>query len=319
VSISKVLFDREQASCRLTALAQRGVFLGTSSWKYPGWQGMLYDRERYVWRGRYAESRFERLCLSEYAEVFSTVCVDAAYYRFPEVRGLETLAAQVPTRFQFGLKVTGEITLNHFPNLPRFGSRAGERNPNFLNAKLFVERFLAPGEAIRANVGLIIFEFTRFSSADFARGREFVAELDRFLGQIPRGWPYGVEIRNREFLQPEYFAVLARHDVAHVFNSWTDMPAVSEQLALAGSVTSSKVVAARLLLRPGRSYEQAVKAFSPYNRIQDAYPDGRQAAANLIRQAISQAQRRALVFVNNRFEGCSLETISTLLDELPAA
>jgi len=113
--------------------------------------------------------------------------------------------------------------------------------------------------------------------------------------------------------------VLARHDVAHVFNSWTDMPAVSEQQALAGSVTSSKLVGARFLLRPGRTYEQAVKAFSPYNRIQDAYPDGRQAAANLIKQAISQAQRRALIFVNNRFEGCSLETIAAILDDLETA
>jgi hypothetical protein len=58
-------FDREQAKPRLAALAQAGVFLGTSSWKYPGWFGQLYERDRYVWRGRYAASRFERNCLAE--------------------------------------------------------------------------------------------------------------------------------------------------------------------------------------------------------------------------------------------------------------
>lgn len=309
-------FDREKTKARLAELAERGVFLGTSSWKYPGWQGKIYDRERYVWRGRYAESRFERLCLSEYAEVFSTVCVDAAYYRFPETHGLESLAAQVPKAFQFGLKVTGEITLNHFPGLPRFGVRAGKRNEHFLNAEIFVDRFLAPCETIRSNVGLIIFEFTRFSTSDFSQGREFVAELDRFLAQIPRGWPYGVEIRNREFLRPEYFDVLAKHGVAHVYNSWTDMPAVMDQMKLNGSVTNPGLASARFLLRPGRSYEQAVKSFSPYDRIRDPYPEGRQAAADLIRQATAQAQRRALIFVNNRFEGCSLETIDAVLDIL---
>lgn len=309
-------FDRAQTKARLAALAQRGILIGTSSWKYPGWQGLLYDRDRYVWRGRYAETRFERLCLAEYAEVFPAVCVDAAYYKFPETHGLETLAAQVPPEFLFGFKVTGEITLPHYPNLARFGHRAGQRNEHFLNAEMFVERFLAPLEVIRANVGLIIFEFTRFSTTDFARGREFVAELDQFLGQIPRGWSYGVEIRNREFLRPEYFAVLARHSVAHVFNSWTDMPAVSDQLGMEGSFTSADVTGARLLLRPGRTYEEAVKAFSPYNRIQDAYPEGRQAAANLIRQAMARAQRRTLIFVNNRFEGCSLETIAAVLEDL---
>jgi uncharacterized protein YecE (DUF72 family) len=312
-----VSFDRDQTQVRLRALAQRGIFLGASSWKYPGWQGLLYDRERYVWRGRYAESRFERLCLTEYAEVFPAVCVDAAYYKFPERSGLEQLAAQVPPGFQFGFKVTDEITLKRFPNLPRFGAKAGQGNSNYLNADLFQARFLESCESIRPNVGLIIFEFTRFSSGDYARGREFVADLDAFLAGLPRGWPYGVEIRNRDFLHPEYFAVLARHGVTHVFNSWTDMPPVGEQLEMGGSVSNPSLVGARFLLRPGRNYETAVKTFAPYNRLQDEYPEGRSAIAELILQAMKQAQRRTVIFVNNRFEGCSLETISGVLDCLP--
>lgn len=76
-----------------------------------------------------------------------------------------------------------------------------------------------------------MFEFTRLYPADFARGRDFVEALNRFLAALPKGWRYGVEIRNRAFLQPEYFAMLARHGVAHVFNSWEAMPSVTEQLA----------------------------------------------------------------------------------------
>ena len=309
-------FDRDQTKARLSALAQRGIFLGTSSWKYPGWQGLLYERERYVWRGRYAESRFERLCLAEFAEVFHAVCLDAAYYKFPEQRELEAMAEQVGAGFQFGLKVTSEITLKRFPNLPRYGSRAGQGNGNFLNADFFQTRFLEPCKSVRSNVGLVIFEFTRFSGADYLRGRDFVADLDRFLGQLPPGWPYGVEIRNRDFLHPEYFRVLARHGVAHVFNSWTDMPSAADQLQMEGSVTNQNLVGARFLLKPGRSYETAVKAFAPYNRIQDEYPEGRKAISDLILQAMRQGQRKTMVFVNNRFEGCSLETISGVLDWL---
>ena len=52
--------------------------------KYAGWSGMLYDRARYEHRGKFAESRFEKNCLTEYAEIFKTVCVDAAYYKFPD-------------------------------------------------------------------------------------------------------------------------------------------------------------------------------------------------------------------------------------------
>ena len=41
---------------------------------------MLYDGARCEYRGKFAETRFKRDCLAEYAEVFKTVCVDAAYF-----------------------------------------------------------------------------------------------------------------------------------------------------------------------------------------------------------------------------------------------
>ena len=308
-------FDRDRIKALAAELAAQGVFLGTSSWKYAGWLGQLYSRDRYVWRGHYAESRFERNCLAEYAEVFKTVCVDAAYYTFPKRDALEAMAAQVPADFQFGFKVTDEITIKQFPNLPRFGRRAGLPNENFLNAELFTSAFLAPCEAIRANVGVIMFEFTQFHGADFARGREFVAALEEFLGRLPRGWPYAVEIRNRNFLQPEYFAALATHGVAHVFNSWTDMPPVGDQMELAGAFSQPALVPARFLLKPGRKYEDAVKRFSPYEKLQEENPDGRKAARKLI-QRVTAAEMRAkgYIFVNNRFEGNALQTIGAILE-----
>ena len=79
-------FDRERTKGAVAKLAARGVFIGTSSWKYLGWRGQLYDGERYVTRGKFSESRFNRDSLAEYAEVFKTVCVDAAYYKFPDQR-----------------------------------------------------------------------------------------------------------------------------------------------------------------------------------------------------------------------------------------
>src|SRR5262245_50953076 len=229
------LFEREAMRAALAAQAQHGVFIGSSSWKYAGWRGQLYDDARYVYRGRFAETRFERNCLAEYAEVFKTVSVDAVYYQFPTSSYLEGLVAQVPSDFLFGFKVTDVITLKRYPNLPRFGAQAGEVNEQFLNADLFASAFLRPCEAFRANIGLLMFEFTRFQTRDIPRGREFVQALDEFLGKLPQGWPYGVELRNAAFLHPDYFATLARHGVAHVFNSWEAMPPIDEQLALPGS------------------------------------------------------------------------------------
>jgi uncharacterized protein YecE (DUF72 family) len=78
-----VNFDREELARECASLAVQGVYIGTSSWKYPGWFGTIYDRARYEYRGKFALTRFNRECLAEYAEVFKTVCVDAAYYNFP--------------------------------------------------------------------------------------------------------------------------------------------------------------------------------------------------------------------------------------------
>ena len=313
-------FDREKLQTAAAALAQQGVFMGTSSWKYPGWRGQLYEHDRYVWRGRFSEARFDRLCLSEYAQVLKSVCIDAAYYQFPTCRYLEQLVAQVTPDFQFALKVTDQVTIKRFPNLPRFGARAATVNSDFLNPDRFESHFLEPCRQFQPNIGLLMFEFSRFSPQDFAQGRDFVAVLDQFLEKLPRGWRYGVEIRNPSFLQPPYFEVLARHGVAHVFNSWQGMPSLSEQMALPGSRTNPALRAARLLLRPGRKYEEAVKMFSPYDRIQDPYPEGQAAGARLVAEGRRLGKDgRTFIYVNNRFEGNALHTIASILEQAGAA
>lgn len=307
-------FDRVREAALLSRLADRGVFLGTSSWKYPGWIGSLYTASRYQFRGKHSEARFERTCLAEYASVFRSVCVDAAYYAFPSVPWLAGLMSDVPEGFRFSFKVTDEITIKRFPKLARFGARKGLDNAHFLNAGMFGEWFLARLEPHRAKVGMLLFEFSHFHPGEYARGREFVADLDRFLGALPAGWDYGVEIRNRTFLHPEYLDVLARHRVAHVFTSWEGMPSVEEQWLAPGSRTNPDLLGARFLLRPGRKYAEAVEAFAPYDRVRDPNPGARGVALEMILACLrSPRPGRAYVYVNNRFEGSALGTLAAVL------
>ena len=293
-------FDREKIKQKVEELAAKGVFVGTSSWKYAGWRGMLYDEQRYIWRGKFAESRFERDCLSEYAEVFKTVCVDAAYYTFPRPEYLQKLADAVPDDFRFGFKVTDEITIKKYPDHARHGAKAGQPNRDYLNADLFANAFLKPCEDIREKVGVLMFEFSRFWPSDYEHGRDFVADLDGFLGKLPKGWPYAIEMRNKHWLVPGYFACLARHGVTHVFNSWDAMPPVSEQMALPGSRTNPNLFAARFLLKPGRKYEAAVKTFQPYDKVKEPNPEARAAGAALIAEGKAAGpDRKTFIYVNN--------------------
>ena len=302
-------------------LAAKGVFIGTSSWKYPGWLSQLYTPERYEYRGKVAMTRFERDCLSEYAETFKTVCVDAAYYTFPRPEYLQKLAGAVPDDFRFGFKVTDAITIKKFPNLPRFGAKAGQANPDFLNADLFASDFLKPCEAIREKIGVLMFEFSRFWPGDYQSVGNFVLALGDFLAKLPKGWPYAVEMRNREWLQDDYCDCLARNGVAHVFNSWAAMSSVGEQMALPKSRTNPQLVAARFLLKPGRKFEDAVKTFHPYDKIHEENGETRTAAASLIAEGMRyEPRRKTYIYVNNRLEGnapLTLEAIISMIRKPP--
>jgi len=302
---------REELKSKAALLASENVFIGTSSWKYPGWCGQLYDEARYLTRSKFSKKKFDEQCLGEYAETFHTVCVDAGYYKFPDERYIEKLCSCVPDGFRFSFKVTDVITIKHFPNLPRFGSHAGRDNEHFLNAEMFSNNFLRPCEQFSDHIGAFIFEFSQFHSRDFERGRDFVEAMDNFLTRLPQGRQYAVEIRNQNFLKPEYFEMLSRHGVAHVFNSWSRMPPVKEQIAMNGSQTAAFLIA-RFLLTPGRNYEQAVKDFSPYTETKARDDNAREGGRELIQKARG-SKRPSFIYVNNRLEGNALSTIDAMV------
>ena len=315
--MSAATFDLAYYRLRIAKLAEQGIYIGTSSWKYPGWLGQIYTASRYEYRGKFANTRFERDCLREYAETFRTVCVDGAYYAFPDEARLRELAEQVPDNFRFAFKTTDEVTLRRYPNLPRFGLRAGTVNENFLNAPLFIERFLGPMQAIRSKMGPIIIEFSKFYSSDYARGADFIADLDRFFSALPKGWNYSVELRNRSWLGPDYLACLQRHGVAHVYNNWTDMPPVIEQIGVVGDQRVDRTTVARFLLKPGRKYEDAVNRFKPYTHTQDLNEEGRVALKALIdRGSLQPSRDGTFLYINNRLEGNALMTVLAVLDRL---
>jgi hypothetical protein len=93
------------------------------------------------------------------------------------------------------------------------------------------------------------------------------------------------------------------------------MPPVSEQMSLPGSRTNPELFAARFLLKPGRKYEAAVKAFQPYDKTKEVNDEARKAGADLIKEGkAAGAKKKTLIFVNNRLEGNALETISAMIE-----
>jgi uncharacterized protein YecE (DUF72 family) len=301
-------FDRAGLAGRLRALAEERIWIGASSWKYPGWLDQIYSRERYALRGKFSQKRFEAECLAEYAEIFPIVCGDFSFYQFPTPEYWQRLFSRAPAGLQFALKVPEEVTAEVFPKHARYGPRAGMRNESFLNADAMGALFLEPLERYRDRIAALIFEF----GARATPVREIVGRLGPFLDALPPSFRYAVEVRNRTYLNSAYFDCLSERKVAHVFNAWTKMPPLAEQIAIPGAFTADFTVV-RALLREGCAYEQAVERLSPYDEVRDENPEGREALRALIRR-MREERRAAVIFVNNRFEGNAPTTIQAITE-----
>jgi len=306
-------FDRDGLARRLSGLAGQNIFIGGSSWKYEGWLGQIYSRERYLARGRFSKRIFESECLREYAEVFPAVCGDFAFYQFPTDDFWRNLFGQVPERFRFAFKVPEQITCRVFPAHDRYGPQAGKLNDAFLDSRMFQEMFLNPLLPYSAKTALLIFEFGTFSRSSFPTTADFLDRLDPFLASLPDAFRYAVEVRNPELLEKDYFACLRRRGVAHVYNAWSRMPELRYQIAIPDSATADFRVC-RALLRRGRPYEQAVKQFAPYTEVQDANPEARESMRVLIGRA-REDRKTLFMFVNNRLEGNAPMTILSITDD----
>lgn len=285
------------------------VRFGTSSWTYPGWKGLVYQRD-------YPKTGNSAPMLEEYARfpLFRTAGIDSTFYAPPTPELLASYARALPPDFQCVSKVWDRLTVLTFPKA-RYRALGGEPNPDFLNPQVFLDEVLRPyHEHFQEHTGPFVFEFQTIGRGEGLNAQGFADRLDAFFGQLPRDYRYAVEIRNREFLTAPYFAVLREHNVAHVFNSWTRMPSVGEQLDIPG-VFSAPFTVARILLRPGRTYSDAVDAFAPYDRIHDHNDELRHDIVRLVRQA--QGLRiPAYVLVNNRAEGSAPITIAAVAEIL---
>ncbi|MEP7227118.1 MAG: DUF72 domain-containing protein [Gemmatimonadales bacterium] len=285
------------------------VRFGTSTWNYPGWRGLVYHRD-------YGPKGAAARMLEEYAAfpLFRTVGIDSSYYGPPTEAVLRSYAGHSPPGFPFVSKVWSQLTVHTFTKAQDPG-RAGKVNPDFLNADLFMEEIYQPYQRHFADhTGPFIFEFQTLAKSSGIDAERFASRLDEFFSALPREGQFAVEIRNEEFLTPMYFAVLREHGVAHVFSSWTRMPPIGHQLDLPGSISGPFIVA-RALLRPGRTYNEAVDVFAPYDRIREPNPKLRRDLVRLVEAAV-RTRIPAYLLVNNRAEGSAPLTIAAVAELL---
>lgn len=302
------------------------VHLGTSSWSFPGWEGIVYAQA-------YSDSKLARDGLGAYGvhPLLRTVGIDRSFYAPLSVADYVRYAQQVPDGFRFIVKAPASVT---DATLRAERGQPVADNPCFLDAQLATHEFVTPClEGLGMKAGALVFQFPPLPERLLADPAAFVERLGAFFDALPplrspdtgAGEPtgpcYALEIRDACVLTPRLIRMLRERGVRYCVGLHARMPDPLRQaaaLALLDGETPSGPLIVRWSLHGGFKYEQAKAKYEPFNRLVDEDPATRAALAELAaRYAI--AGQPVLIVTNNKAEGSAPLTCVALAREIGAA
>jgi uncharacterized protein YecE (DUF72 family) len=172
--------------------SQRGaILLGTQGFSFDDWVGPFYP-----------EGTSRKYYLEEYARRLPAVEIDSTFYGAPRATTVEGWRKRTPLGFKFSAKFPRLIT--HDKKLDRALGDA--------------EAFIGTMQALGDKLAVLTLQF----AYDFKP--DYFDRLDQFLGQLPQGVRYAVEIRNRDWLNSDLGEMLSQHNVALVLQDLHYMP-----------------------------------------------------------------------------------------------
>lgn len=280
-----------------------GLHLGTSSWNFPGWKGL-------VWDGEHSESTLSRHGLAAYARhpMLRTVSLDRAFYRPLTASQYAQYAAQVPDGFRFLVKAPSLVA----DALVRAEDGRGmQDNAAFLDPELAVAQFVQPAlEGLGAKAGALVFQLSPLPGKLLARLNHVMERLAAMLAAAAAARALApqailaVEVRNREFLTPAFARLLKQSGATYCLGLHAKMPPIEEQLPLLRALWPGPLVCRWNLHRKhgAYGYEDAMKTYDPFDKLVDPDPQTRQTLAQVI-AGTTAAGLPAIVTINNKAEG----------------
>ena len=282
--------------------------IGTCSWKYDSWKGIIYpDIEKFNY-------------LQEYAKHFNTVEIDQWFWSLyepkkvilPDERVVKEYRDSVPDDFMFTIKVPNAITLTHFYNKNK--TEELKPNPFFLSPGVF-EKFVETLKPIENNIGVLMFQFEYLNKQKLSGLPEFIDRVESFVESLDKKFVYGIEIRNPNYLNKNYFSFLERNNLAMVFLQGYYMPPVWQLFSEHKERINSTAIIR--LHGPDRS---GIEKKTGGNWDQIIEP--RDEELNKVAEMINYLKTKKVdlyVNVNNHFEGSApltIKKLNSLIDTL---
>jgi uncharacterized protein YecE (DUF72 family) len=283
--------EPQAASSDLRALATafrtrlgNEIRLGTSSWSFPGWDGIVYAQH-------YDTTTLARSGLPAYAAhpLLDSVSVDRSWYAPLSEHTWTQYALDLPSNFRFVVKAHNAVTRLDGPTQRR----------HFLDADYASNQIIEPTlRGLGATLGVVLFQFSPQSLPVLNDRLRFFTALGRFLRSLPSEVNKAVEIRDRALLCDEYFDVLETSKAHHCFSVHPRLPDLDSQLELSRGRAQSLTIV-RWNLGAGERYEAAKRRFHPFDQLAAPNP----AVRNQIARLVSSGQRQAFITINNKAEG----------------
>ena len=316
--------DRELV--RTAKKLPHNVYLGTSSWNFPGWRGIVWSRA----------SGLDQLALhglSAYAKhpIFRTVGVDRSFYRPLTAAVYSNFAQQVPENFRFLVKAPQIVCDSVLRD--RLG-RPVHANPDYLNADRALEDFVLPVlEGLGDKAGALIFEMPAIPRHALIERRSQYAAIETmadFFSQIKSRMPtqavaLGVEMRTRVLLTPRWVREMTSTGVRPVLSLHPSMPSIMRQTDMLrlfdapgveqGPWQAAGDILIRWSLAAAGTYSGLKNDWAPFDRIQREDIVAREGIVWLLRLAQSSGVR-AFVVANNKAEGCAPLTMRAIAESL---
>jgi uncharacterized protein YecE (DUF72 family) len=287
------------------------IHLGTSSWSFPGWHGLVYGDS-------HSESQLARQGLAAYAAhpLLRAVGIDRSFYRPLPQAEFARYAAQVPPQFSFLVKAPAIVS---DAVLRGEGGAAAGANPSFLDAALATAEFVEPAlRGLGEHAGPLVFQLSPLPRPMTAgeAGHALIERIGRFLSTLPRSVDgrtplYAVELRNAELLTPRFIRMLRETGARLCLGIHARMPPAARQAAALRALDSDAPgedwqlagpLVVRWSLHSGFRYDEAKNRYAPFDRLIDPDLATRGALAHLLHVAIRSSQP-AYVIVNNKAEG----------------
>jgi len=288
-----------------------GLRLGTSSWSFPGWRGIVWDR-------KVSESVLARHGLAAYSRhpLLRAVGVDRTYYAPVGSADLAAYASAVPDDFRFVVKAASACT---DPIVRGAGGRrrGGEPNPRFLDVTWATEAVVEPFvEGLGAKGGALVFQFPPQPRESLREPGRFTEALAAFLGGLPVGPVYAVEVRDAVLLGADLAAAVASCGAVPCRSLHPRLPTLAEQERLVPANEPGPWIV-RWMLHRELTYDEARRRYAPFGRVVDEDAATRADLAVRCREA-ARGGRESYVIANNKAEGCAPLSLAGLAEAIAA-